>query len=410
MLDRLFLPQKKLDWSSQKDLRVLLYCSSDFGLGHFSRLNRIARRLRELEEKVQILFITDILPQPSQDYHDHFGVIQLPGYVHSEKRSKRSGLKLEHQHLLQLRVNIISSVLWSFEPQVMLMDTGPHGKKNELAKPLAWLASRRPKTKRVLQFRDIPIPVAEYEDPENPYKRKILAEHHLYHRILVSGHPKLFNVAQEYKWPKELEEKLHYCGLVVPRVECPPKDEGDTTKRLLISFGGGWESEKLVPVLVKELPKVVEQMKGAPFQVRVFTGPSITQEDFALLETFARQHQHPGKFELVVERYNPDFPAILAQSDAAFLQAGSTAYQVLDSAMPLILYTREYSTQEQQERARILSAFPDVTVINGEWLQQNSLGTLLTKVLLQPKNVRETGLTYNGVDEAARMLLSLAQE
>ncbi|MDX1973140.1 MAG: hypothetical protein SFY68_11475, partial [Candidatus Sumerlaeia bacterium] len=36
MLDRLFLPQKKLDWSSQKDLRVLLYCSSDFGLGHFS--------------------------------------------------------------------------------------------------------------------------------------------------------------------------------------------------------------------------------------------------------------------------------------------------------------------------------------------------------------------------------------
>lgn len=406
MFEKYTLPIKPLSWEGDSNPRLLMYCSSGLGLGHFSRLARIGEAIKRKHPSTQILFLTDLLPQPSQDYNQHFGIIKLPGYIHSTKKSAPAGLKIQHETLQALRVNLISTTLWGFQPHVFLMDTGPHGKKNELAKPLAWLQKYLPKTPRILQFRDIPIPPSEYFDPAIPYREKILQEHHLYDQFIVSGHPNLFNIAQEYEWPKPLEEKLHYCGLVVPTPKPPSgfvlKPEGASTrqKRLLISFGGGWDSDFLTPLMVKTLQELAQKSAPLSLQVDVFTGPSISEQHFRALEALR------AEMPISVVRYSQDFPQVLSQADAAFLQAGSTAYQILDSDKPMILYTRDYSTQEQQYRATLLGKFPDVTVINKEWTTNHSLAEVLQTMLEKTKVKRETGLTYNGVEVAADLIIN----
>ncbi|MGF1572910.1 MAG: hypothetical protein ACFCU1_07545 [Sumerlaeia bacterium] len=410
MFEKFSLPIKPINWENDSNRRLLMYCSSDTGLGHFSRLSRIAMGIKSLDSSVQILFLTDILPQPSQDFNDHFAVIKLPGYIHSNKKDAAAGLKIDHEILQRLRVNLISTTLWSFQPHVFLMDTGPHGKKNELAKPLAWMQRHLPNTKRILQFRDIPVPPAEYFDPTESYQDKFLNQHNFYHHFIVSGHKNLFDIAKEYHWPPELEQKLHYCGLVVPK----PRNSKPTQqqlnaqnvsadeaprKRLLISFGGGWDSDFLAPLMVETLKQLVQKMKPSP-QVHLFTGPAISDESFALLEKLT--HELP----LTLVRYSSDFPSILAQADVAFLQGGSTAYQILESDKPMIIYTREYSTQEQQCRADLLGKFPDITIINQDWAKTNSLAKLLQEAFAKPKLKRKTGLTYNGIQEAAEFIIN----
>jgi predicted glycosyltransferase len=255
-----------------------------------------------------------------------------------------------------------------------------------------------PNTKRILQFRDIPIPPQEYFDPSEAFQEKILKEHKFYHKILVSGHPNLFNVATEYKWPKELEEKLHYCGLMVPQIPIPEPAAKDSAKRLLISFGGGWDSDYLTPLVIQTVEQL-SKMLNFPLEIDLYTGPAISDQRFQELQ------QLESLFPTRVVRYSKDFPEVLARADVAFLQAGSTPYQILESDKPMILYTRDYATQEQQYRAELLGKFPDITIINKEWTRAHYLAELLQTLLQKPRQFRKTGLSYNGVDEAAQFIL-----
>lgn len=389
-------PMHQIKFSDDQK-RLLMYCASDVGLGHFSRLSRIGQHLHKTHPEIQILFLTDIIPQASGDFAEHFGVIKLPGYAHSEKYPDSSGLKLPHQTLFQMRQNLIMNILQSYQPHFFLMDTGPHGKKNELEKPLRYLQKKSPETYRVMMMRDIPIPPEEYWEEKVPYRTKMLNEHDLYDFFLISGHPNLFNIAEEYKWKNPLQDKLKYCGLIVPEVP-KPNGDGDTeeSNQLLISFGGGWDSEFLASEFSNVIPRLVDQ---GQFDVHVVTGPKISDKDFQLLKDLELKYS-----QVIVDKFRGDFPEILEQSKACFLQAGSTIYQILDSDKPVAMYTRDYTTKEQEVRVDLLRKFSDIHVLNKASFKNDGILKLLLKLMTQDRKKRESGLTFNGVSTATKVI------
>jgi len=387
--------------------RVMMYCASDVGLGHFSRLNRIATALRARMSDVNILMVTDILPSAPGDFDESFGVLRIPPYLHSKRHSGRaSGMTLPHHAIQRMRIGLITEALLHYKPHLWVMDTGgPHGKRNELEEPLRLMRARFPKSYSVMEMRDIPCPPEEYRDPKVAYDRRIRSGHQLYDFFLASGHPNLFDVCKEYNWTGDLARKVTYCGIVTPRgEEAAPAPKAPGQKRVIASFGGGWQAGDLLPG-IRDTHRRLREEFGEALDFHLFTGPALAPEAFSELK---RATKDDATFH--VERFSTAFPGLLASADLALLQAGSTPYQILDTAIPMVLYTRDYTTQEQQVRAKRLAEFPGITAIDAEWLGKNDLAALSISLLKADHAPRETGITFDGIDTAARILHRVLEE
>ena len=67
----------------------------------------------------------------------------------------------------------------------------------------------------------------------------------------------------------------------------------------------------------------------------------------------------------------------------AILLAGSTIFQILDTAIPTLLYSREYKSAEQQPRAERLANFEGVRRLTREEMSAEAL----CKTLHQPLQI-----------------------
>ena len=387
------------DWAPR---RALFYCASNIGLGHMGRLARIIGRLRDLAPEAGFLMATDAKDLGLAAQAGDMGIMRLPSFAFDESgrfQDVPQGLGIDKRQLQALRQNALLSLVESYQPHVLCMDTLPHGKRDEMLPALRLLARRRPKCHTVLCMRDIPCP------PDEKFKLsgstpKLEKHAAPYDHLLAAGDPKFFDWAKAYQWPDWLAKRLRYIGFVVPQIEAK-SDADRATKELVASFGGGWESASLSTELIRAI-REVRRRGRVRVRLSLFTGPAIGDTDFAEL-----QKQADGDPSLQVARFSPEFPRILAGADLAFLQAGSTPFQILDGDIPIMLYYRDYKTDEQAYRAGLLSEHPGVQLVERVDVERGDLADRIEKALLAPRLRRETGYDFNGVQTAAELLAEL---
>jgi len=376
--------------------RVLMYAASNVGLGHLMRLVTVARRLRAGSPPATILLLTDAPP----DIADDVPTLRFPGYRFRpgtfQDEPVHPGLSVAELH--RLRVNALLAAAHAFQPDVFLMDTLPHGKRDELKPALARLP---PATIRVLQLRDIPFV------PDEPAAatglERLRTDGHLYDRVFIAGDPRFFAVEDACQLSEPLRRKLDYLGFVVPDAARDVLETGAPARRtIVVSCGGGWEAGTLVRHCLEGFEHLINGAE--PYRLLLFTGPRIEAAAFAELERLVA-----GRPDVALERFTSSFPAILRQADLAVLQAGSTPFQILDTDIPMILCPRDFRTAEQQYRAARLTAFPGIEVVDREGLARGDIGRLMRTLLTRPRVRRQSGFRFDGAEEAVRRIRTLVE-
>lgn len=435
-------------------MRLLLYCASNIGLGHLHRLTRIVAALREEIPDLDALLITDTQTLTASEIDPELGLIRLPSFEFREDsfRNRPAALGLNKQELRDLRANLILAAATGFQPHAVLMDTNPHGKRNELEPLLKQLGKASMPPLRILQLRDIPFPPEESSRLSGDPAR-LAEDFALYDEIVVAGDRSFFDLARNYDWPEEIAGRLEYLGFVLPvsedvedksvAAENPAagvstsgeesrskpipverwegeggavnpeepaepavreRQPGSRALHIVAAMGGGWELEAFGhPVVDAYLHLYPEGGHGAHFTL--FTGPAVAQEAFENLVALVK-----GRPDIRIERYTREFAEELRRCDLAVLQAGSTAFQILESEIPMLIYSREYSTAEQLTRAERLAVFPGVEQLWREDLEPARLAGRMKAMLEAPRVKRKTGFGFSGAERAAMLIANRLRE
>lgn len=388
-------------WPSDAPARLLLYCASNVGLGHMFRLLRIARRVREMVPDLNILLLTDNLHLDITLAQDDVAVVKLPRFEFSNDQFEERPrcLRMENSQLRAIRAETIRAVVAAYAPRVFLMDTNPHGKRNELKPALQYLARWRPDCTRILQLRDIPFPPDESFRLQKDQSR-LEKDVALYHRIWAAGDPDFFDMAVAYEWPESLSHKLEYLGFVIPPFPEKPEKPGEP-RRIVASFGGGWEAQELAGKVLDAYLELVRR-SGVRLCLDLYTGPALPESQLRPLQERVRERS-----DIRVCRFDASFSEALAQADLAILQGGSSPFQILETDIPLVIYARDFKTKEQQCRCEKLAAYPGVRVIDQAWMEAHVLDETLEEMLAAPREKRQTGLHFDGVEKGARALAEL---
>lgn len=391
--------------------RILAYCASNIGMGHYGRLSRVLARVREKIPECSLLLATDLRPGAGP-LPDGIELLRLPGFRFEDDdafRERPEILRLSSKQLALLRSNVLLAAGVSFQPHLLLLDTNPHGKRDELLPLLRHLRAKAGRQRVFLMLRDIPCAPGEKFKLSGPPSQ--MAKHAAYYdRILVSGARNFYDIGESFGWSQELEEKTLYAGFVVPSNTLLSREEAfsffpalDAGKRTVVcSFGGGWEVENLAPLIVTGFlaaSKAAQPMT----QLALFAGPAVEE---AVLENLRVKIGDAGGVALF--KFTPHFPALLAHCDLALLQAGSTAFQLLDTTIPMLLYSRDYKIEEQKLRAERLCCFPGIRQMTDQRLSAAAWQEGIRWGLTCPRVQRQTGFAFDGLETIAREIADTA--
>lgn len=156
-------------------MKVLFYAVNGLGLGHLVRLLAIARKLRLLAPRAELLFLTSS-EADSLVYREGFAALKVP----SKNIREESGLR--KKTFVRLIHTVVWNVVSSYSPDVLVVDTFPLGNLQELVPILGWEMgkvfvfreqrpemARRPAVQNSLRRYDrVIVPHDETEDPPVP--------------------------------------------------------------------------------------------------------------------------------------------------------------------------------------------------------------------------------------------------
>lgn len=205
--------------------RLVFYAVNGLGLGHVTRLLSIARAVRRKAPRSEILFITSS-EADGVIYREGFAAVKLPS------KTIREQCGLGKTTYLKMAQSVTWTVLSSFDPDVLIVDTYPSGSFEELIPVLRW------KQKNVFVFR---------EQRQETYQSKLLmAMLPLYDRLIIP-HDKIEAVG-----PLPEPKKARAVGPILIREKNELLSRAEARRALNLppegllfyaSFGGGGDPE-----------------------------------------------------------------------------------------------------------------------------------------------------------------------
>jgi predicted glycosyltransferase len=388
---------------------LIIYSQDGLGLGHMRRTTSIASHLLGLRPDACALTLSDSpLGQffPSFPNHDY---LKLPSIVKAGPGDWRAAkLRLPFNSIHNIREQLIRDVVLDLHPDILLVDHMPHGAMGELLPTLHALKESGAQTKVVLGLRDIlddPAVIQQRWQIEGAYA----AVEAYYDLMLVYGMRELFDMAEAYRFPSRLVERLHYCGYV-----CAPKSmqidsrlrakllngTRSDTKVIVAMAGGGADAYPMMSTLLDALPAVQRRHRTL---LVLITGPFMPPHLRHDLQTRARG------LRVRVLGAVEDTHSYLEAADLVVAMAGyNTSVEILESGKPAIFLPRVGPSAEQRMRARLFAARGWVKMLEPENLSVERLAQL---ILVSLEEESQTSIpdkpNLEGLSTTAHQLLAL---
>ena len=209
---------------------------------------------------------------------EHIDFVRIPGMIKKTNEEYLPlSIKINPEHALDIRKNIIKTTTKSFQPQLFIVDKEPLGLKKEILPTLKWIKRHAPGARTILGLRDImddaSVVIRDWQ-AKNVYH--LMDE--MYDEIWVYGLREIYDPIAEYGIPDEVSAKMTFTGYIPRRV--PGKrafkkirkkggikfDE----KMVAVTAGGGGDGFIMMEVFLTML----EKMSGKPpFKTVFVTGP-----------------------------------------------------------------------------------------------------------------------------------------
>ena len=164
---------------------ILMYSHDTYGLGHIRRTMAIASHL--LGPRINILILTGSPIVGRFSFPEQIDFVRIPGMIKKTNDEYLPlSIKINVQHALDIRKNIITATAKTFQPHLFIVDKEPLGLKKEVLPTLQWLRRCRPDTRAILGLRDV---MDDAETVKKDWKEKRVYQHleNLYSEIWIYG-------------------------------------------------------------------------------------------------------------------------------------------------------------------------------------------------------------------------------
>jgi predicted glycosyltransferase len=381
---------------------VLIYSQDGLGLGHLRRTTLLASECLAAEPTGSVLTICD---SPLGQFftkargHDY---LKLPS-IRKIRPGEWSPISLAQPFgdVLRMRQEIIKAAALAHRPDVLLVDHMPHGAMGELVPTLEALHGTD--TRVVLGLRDI------LDAPETIRRRwqlegAVAAVQEHFDEVLVYGSQDVFDVAEEYGWPRLIRDRLRYCGYVCSPAPDDPAEgirrrylgEARDTELVVAMAGGGADATELFDALVRSAPMLFSSRGCA---LVVITGPFFPPHERARLAALASDR-------VTFVPSVPDSIAHMRAADLVVAMAGyNTTVEILSTGTRALLVPRRGPSAEQRMRASRFASRGWVNWLPPEELSEQALAGAILAALDTPRDTIRLGPDLGGRRRAALHLL-----
>ncbi|MBW2030386.1 MAG: glycosyltransferase [Deltaproteobacteria bacterium] len=363
--------------------KILMYSHDTYGLGHIRRTMAIASHLRDRDINTLILTgsaLAGQFPLPEQT-----DFVRIPGMIKmTNEEYLPLSIKINPQHALDIRKNIIKTTAKTFKPHLFIVDKEPLGMKKEVLPTLRWLKRCLPRTRTILGLRDI---MDEASVVKNDWDNKGVYEamEELYDEIWVYGNRELYDPVQEYEVPESASRKMVFTGYIprqVPSKKAVQKIKRkqvrrDGEKLVVVTAGGGGDGYAMMDTFLRML----EGENGAvPFRSVIITGPFMPGKERDKVSELAK------KLGVRTWNFYPKMEEILAAADLVVTMGGyNTLCEILTLGTVSLIIPRDTPRKEQLIRARIFSEQKMVDYLPWDSFTPSSLREKVFSLLDNPK-------------------------
>jgi predicted glycosyltransferase len=334
---------------------ILMYCHDTYGLGHIRRTMAIAEHLRA--KNINILILTGSPIVGRFPFPEQIDFVRIPGMIKKTNEEYLPlSIKINPQHALDIRKNIITSTAKAFQPQLFIVDKEPLGLKKEVLPTLQWLRRSLPRTKTVLGLRDI---MDDAETTRQDWRKKGVYEilEDLYSEIWVYGIREFYDPIREYGISEGIGRKMHFTGYI-PRkkpdekaVEEIRRELGirENEKMVVVTTGGGGDGYPVIDMYLTMLESMTAGSHSIPFKTVLITGPFMPAGERKKISKRAKV------LGIRVHRFYRFMEKLLAAADLVVGMGGyNTVCEILTQETPCLLIPRENPRKEQLIRAEVL--------------------------------------------------------
>ena len=365
-------------------LRVALYSHDAKGLGHLRRnlalAHHLARTLPGLTGRdITGLVITGLAPGQEHRPPEGFDWLVLPGVKKTGGVYLPQRLRITREDLGLVRSALLSGVLATFTPDLLIIDRHPYGVHQELREPLAHLRQASPGARVVLGLREVldtPTSVQREwaELGEADTLRRLIDE------VWVYGDASVHDLSATGEAPTALEERMRYTGYLAHGRDITENAHGSEASEalagnaeatgafILTTAGGGSDGVNLLRAAA-----AVRIPDG--YRHVVVTGPQLDAARFHQVAQAAGPHT-------IVRRSWPGMSHHIQQAAAVISMAGyNTVSEILASETPALLVPRETPRLEQFIRATALKDAGAIDLLRVANLSAAALEDWLTELL-----------------------------
>ena len=365
---------------------ILMYSHDTYGLGHIRRSMAIAASL--LEPRVNILILTGSPIAGRFSFPEQIDFVRIPGMI---KRTNEEylplSIKINARHALDIRKNIITATVKTFQPQLFIVDKEPLGLKREVLPALQWLRRSRPRTRTVLGLRDI-MDDAGVTRREWADKGVYGALDELYSEIWVYGNQDLYDPIREYAIPPAVSAKVRFTGYIPRKVPSPEgvqnarKENGlqEGDKLVVVTTGGGGDGYEVMDAYLRML----EAGPPPAFKSILITGPFMPKRDRKNLNKRCR------KLGVRMHHFYRQMEKIFAAADLVICMGGyNTLCEILSQGTPSLVVPRDTPRREQLIRAETFRRQQLIDYIPWDDLTPELLRLRVDALVADPQPLRE---------------------
>jgi predicted glycosyltransferase len=368
-------------------MRLMVYSHDAFGLGNIRRMLAICQYLIQAVPGISILVVSGSPALHSLRLPDGLDYIKLPcvGRNQSGELTVKF-LETEVQETIKLRSELILAATANFKPDLFLVDKKPDGLQGELKDTLAYLKANRPETKLVLLLRDI-LDTAEATIQQWQRCNYYQLVEWLYDQVWVIGTQTIFDVCQEYAFPKKVAEKVRFCGYIhretngVARstmrfqLGIQPDDS-----LVLVTPGGGGDGFDLIEAYLVGLTKTDIQHNHSRIKSLIVLGPEMPSSQREALSDLAANQPN-----VQIQEFTDDLISYMNAADLVVSMAGhNTISEILSLHKRAIVVPRVSPVQEQWIRAERMAKLGLFKVIHPQHLTAHRLIQAVLNELTAP--------------------------
>lgn len=373
--------------------RVLFYVQHLLGVGHLRRAEVLAKAMAAAGLDVTVAY--GGLPLPDVPFDDVACAQLPPATIADEDFSTlrdTAGTPVDEAWKAARRQALID-LYKSTAPDMVLIELFPFGRRMfrfELIPLLDMIHAQQTRPRVLCSVRDILV----QRRPERAAET-IETLRQYFDAALVHSDPALIPFQTTFPAAEHIADLIHYTGYISGKA--PKTGAGDPHGEVIVSAGGGAVGAPLLSAAVEA--RATSTLSDRTW--RFLTGPNLTQGEYETLAARADERT-------IVERFRPDFAALLSGAALSISQAGyNTTMDILASGVRAVVVPYEAPGEtEQRLRAEILAEKGVLTLVPAAELTPANLSQAIGEATT--RSPAAVDIDLSGAVTTARMVRDIA--